>query len=124
VASESLRVQVTDVPPPPVVQPHPEPVMLEPAVKPEGSVSVTVAVPLVAAFPELVTVIVYVPVPPAGKLPVWVLVMVHAGAAAGATGAVSLPVAGFKTPPPEMVAEFVTLAGAFVAMATVSVTFG
>jgi hypothetical protein len=87
-------------------------------VKPAGSVSVTVTVPVVGDVPALLTVIVYVPVAPIVKLPVWLLAI----ASVGVTTVVgSVAVGVFDAPPPLAVAELVTEAGAFAATLTVSV---
>ncbi len=83
-----------------------------------GSVSITETVPVVGDVPVLLTVIVYVPVAPIVKLPVWLLAM----ASVGVTTVVgSVAVGEFVAAPPLAVAEFVTEAGAFAATFTVRV---
>jgi hypothetical protein len=86
-------------------------------------VTVTTA-PLVAARPEFVAVMVYVPVEPRVKLPECVLaiVMSATGLIVVASLEESLPV--FISPPPEVDAVFVTLAGAVAETLTVSVMLG
>src|SRR6185295_15011022 len=50
-------------------------------VKPAGRLSVTVTVALVLAVPALFAVIVYVPLTPTVKLPLWVLLICRSGTA-------------------------------------------
>ncbi len=66
---------------PDMLQVQPVPVATV-GVRPVGRVSVTVTRPLVAAVPELVAVMVYVPVALWLKLPVWLLVIVRSGVGA------------------------------------------
>jgi len=75
---------------------------------PVGRVSTTVVVPKVVAFPVLLTAIVYVPLPPTGKLPLCDFVMASVGCAR-VVGSVAVGV--LTAPPPLAVAEFVTLPG-------------
>ena len=70
----SLLVQLIDCPDP--LHVHPVPVA-ETYVRPAGSVSVAVIVPDVATFPELPTVIVYVPADPWVKPLLWLFVIVR-----------------------------------------------
>jgi hypothetical protein len=106
------------------VAPAPEPVHDQPVplaalkVKPAGSVSVTLIVPDVAAVPVLLTAIVYVPVPPTVKVPVWVFVIESTGRMM-VVGSVATGV--LLAPPPAAFALFVTDAGALAATLTVSV---
>ena len=72
--SESLRVQVSV----PRTQFHPVPV-IETAVNPVGSVSVTVMVPAVTPGPLFSTSMVYFAGPPTAKLPGCVLVTLSTG---------------------------------------------
>lgn len=93
-------------------------------VKPDGIVSVTLTVPVVAAVPLLVTVIVKVaPICPGVKLPVWDFVIVRLGVPVGVTVAVSVAVPVVE-PPPETVTVLAIVAGAFVATLTVNVIAG
>jgi hypothetical protein len=100
-----------------------EPLQVQPVpvaalkVSPAGMVSVTVIVPLVAAVPLLLTAIVYVPVAPIVKFPVCDFAIASAGLRT-VVGFVAVGV--LPAPPPEAVAEFVTVAGAFAATLTVS----
>ena len=85
----------------------------------------TVIAPLVAAVPELVTVIVYVaPVWPCVKLPVCVFVIVRSGPPTIVATSVAVLLVVLLSPPPETVAVLVTLAGAVAATVTVSVSAG
>jgi len=87
-------------------------------VRPAGSVSVTVMVPVVGEVPVLLAVIVYVPVEPIVKLPAWLFAI----ASVGVTTLVGSAAVGvFEAPPPLAVTELVTVAGAFAATFTVSV---
>jgi hypothetical protein len=111
-----VLVQVTVCP----AELHVQPVPLAALnVRPVGSVSVTVTVPVVGDVPVLLTVIVYAPVAPIVKLPVWLLAI----ASVGVTTVVgSVAVGGvLVSPPPLAVAELVTVAGAFAATLTVRV---
>jgi len=103
------------------VQPVPErPV----SVRPVGSVSIAVTVPLVGLVPVLLTVTVKVaPVCPCVKFPEWVFVTFKAGVGGGLTVTLSLPVPGVE-PPPEMLTEFVMVAGALEATEAVTVMAG
>jgi hypothetical protein len=97
------------------------------AVKPTGSVSVTVTVPTLDAEPLFETVSVYeAPDWPWTKAPECVIVSLKSGEPAGATDvgslAALLPV--FDSPPPETEAVLVTLAGALLATLTVRVIGG
>jgi hypothetical protein len=76
-------------------------------VRPVGSVSTTVTVPLVADPPELLGTIVYAPGTATVKLPLCDFVMASV-AGAGKIVVGSLAVAVFVAPPPEAVAVFVT----------------
>jgi len=87
-------------------------------VRPVGSVSTTVRVPLVAEPPELLGTIVYVAGTPTVKLPVCDFVMASV-AGAGEIVVGSLAVAVFDAPPPEAVAVLVTLP-AVVALTVIS----
>jgi hypothetical protein len=87
-------------------------------VNPPGSVSVTVIVPAVGAVPLLLTASVYVPVVPTVKFPVCDFLIVRTGAV---TFVGSVAVAGFGEPPPDALAEFVTLGTAACATLTVRV---
>jgi len=87
-------------------------------VNPGGRVSVTVMVPVVGEVPVLLAVIMYVPVEPIVKLPVWLFAIARVGVTT-VVGSVTLGV--FNAAPPLAVAEFVTVAGAFAATLTASV---
>jgi hypothetical protein len=100
-----------------------EPLQVQPVpvaalnVKPVGSASVTVTVPVVGDVPVLLTPIAYVPVAPIVKLPVWLLAM----ASTGARTAVGLVAVGeFVAPPPLAVAVFVTCGAAAASTFTVN----
>jgi len=84
----------------------------------DGSVSVTVTIPVVGDVPALLTLIVYVPVEPIVKLPVWLFAIARVGVTT-VVGSVTLGV--FDAPPPLTVAELLTVAGALAATFTVSV---
>jgi len=75
-------------------------------------------VPVVAEVPVLLTAIVYMPVAPIVKLPVWLLAIARVGVR---TVVGSVAVGVFEAPPPLTVTEFVTVAGAFAATFAVSV---
>jgi hypothetical protein len=79
-------------------------------VKPAGNVSVTVTVPDVATFPELLTEIEYVPVVPFAKDPLCDLARASVEVPARVVGSVA--VGELIAPPPLAVAEFVTDPGA------------
>jgi hypothetical protein len=114
-AMEVVLVQVTVCP----AELHVQPVPLAALnVRPVGSVSVTVTVPVVGDVPVLLTVIVYAPVAPMLKLPVWLLAIASVGVTT-VVGSVAVGVA--VSPPPLAVAELVTVAGAFAATLTVRV---
>ena len=88
------------------------------AVRPLGSASVIVIALLVAAVPELVTVIVYVaPVWPCVKLPVCAFAIVRSGPPTIVATSVAVSLVVLLSPPPETVAVLVTLAGALAATA-------
>jgi hypothetical protein len=72
-----------------------------------GSVSTTVIVPDVAALPVLLTSSVYVPVCPAVKFPVCDFVSASVALPASVVGSVAT--GAFVAPPPDTVAELVTL---------------
>jgi hypothetical protein len=74
-------------------------------------------VPVVGDVPVLLTAIVYAPVAPVVKLPMWLLEMPRVGVM---TVVGSVAVGEFAAPPPLAVAEFVTEAGALPATLTVS----
>ncbi len=74
-------------------------------VKPAGSVSVTVIVPVVAAVPVLLTTIAYAPVAPTVKLPVCDFATASTGVS---TVVGSLAVGEFVAPPPLAVAVLIT----------------
>ena len=108
------------------MQLHGAAALIDAAVRPVGKVSDTDTCPVVAAVPALLTVMVYVPVCPRVKFPVCVFVIVRSGKE-GATvvvGSLAVSLAVFVSPPPDTVAVFVTLAGAFDATFTVSVMAG
>jgi len=73
---------------------------------------------VVGEVPVLLAVIVYVPVEPIVKLPVWLFAMARVGVTT-VVGSVAVGVA--VSPPPLAVAELVTVAGASAATLTVSV---
>ncbi len=110
-----VLVQVALWPAP--LQVHPVPAAAL-KVRPAGNASVTVIVPVVGEVPVLLTVIVYVPVEPIVKLPVWLLAIARVGVTT-VVGSVAVGVA--VSPPPLAVAELVTVAGAFAATLTVSI---
>jgi hypothetical protein len=97
---------------------QPEPPALT-YVSPAGRVSTIVYGPEVAWNPELIGVIVYVPFIPAVKFPLCDLLMPRTGAIATVVGSVA--VAEALAPPPENVAEFVTLGTAAGCGVTVTV---
>ena len=104
------------------VQPVPD---IEVAVRPVGSVSVTVTVPVVEAKPPLDTMIAYVaPVWPWLKLPVWVLVMVRSGIWPMVVRSLAVSFEVLNSPPPETVAVFVMIDEALLATLTVRVIDG
>jgi hypothetical protein len=88
------------------LQPLPE---ADAYVSPAGNVSTIVVVPEVAALPLLLTAIVYEPLPPIVKLPVCDLTIASTGAPVSVVGSVAVGV--LLAPPPDAVAEFVTLPG-------------
>jgi len=98
------------------VQPVP---VAEANVKPVGSVSVSVRVPVVGDVPLLVTLSVYVPVAPMTKFPLWDPVAVKAGAPLTVVGSVA--VGEFEAPPPVALTVFVTLGTAVDSTVTLSV---
>jgi hypothetical protein len=106
-----VLVQVTVCPASLQVQPVP-PAALN--VRPAGSVSVTVMVPAVATFPELLTAIVYVPVAPVTKDPVCDFAIASVGLPASVVGSVAI--GEFVAPPPLADTEFVTEPGAPTAL--------
>lgn len=110
-------LQVTVTPESEHVQPVPVALTY---VSPAGSVSTTVYVPEVAWAPELIGVIVYVPFCPATKLAPWDLLIPRTGASATVVGSVA--VADAAAPPPESVAELVTLGTAAAVGSTVTLT--
>src|SRR2546427_10076361 len=115
----SDRVQEVRVP---QVQPVP---LMAVAVKPVGSVSATVTVPLVEALPLLVTVMVYcAPVCPCLKLPTWVFVMVRSGWTI-VVGSSSVLLLVFSSAPPDTDTDavLVTVGGALLATVTVRLMF-
>ncbi len=101
-----VLVQVTDCPASLHVQPVPVAAL---NVKPAGSVSVTVTVPVVATFPVLLTAIVYVPVAPVTNDPVCDFAIASVGLPASVVGSVAVGV--FVAPPPLTVTELVTEPG-------------
>jgi hypothetical protein len=110
-----VLVQVTVCP----AELHVQPVPLAALnVRPVGSVSITETVPVVGDVPVLLTMIVYAPVAPIVKLPVWLLAIARVGVT---TVVGSVAVGEFVAAPPLAAAEFVTVAGAFAATLTVSV---
>jgi hypothetical protein len=86
-------------------------------VRPVGSVSTTVSVPVVGDVPLLLTAIVYVPVEPTVKLPVCDFAIASTGRTI-VVGSVATGV--LVAPPPEAFAPFVTVAGALASTLTVS----
>jgi hypothetical protein len=78
-------------------------------VRPVGNVSVTVTVPVVAALPVLLTVIVYVPVPPATNEPVCDFAIASTGEPVSVVGSCAVGV--FDAPPPLAATAFVTEPG-------------
>src|SRR5437773_11423507 len=108
-----------------LLQVQPEGLGRDVAVRPTGSVSVIVIVPLVGLPPLLVTTMLYVaPVCPTLKLPLWLLLMVRSGGVLIVVRLLAVLFAVFVSPPPETVAVFVTLAGASLATFTVNVIVG
>lgn len=98
---------------------HVHPVPVSPvAVKPAGNVSITVAAPLVAAVPALVTVIANVPPWPWVKLPVWIDVTVRSGTPEIVVPSVPVLFEVFVSPPPEIVTVLVNDPAAFEATFT------
>ena len=102
--TDVVDVHVTACPAPVHVQPGP---VAETNVRPAGSVSATVIVPVVAALPLLPTSSVNVPCPPTGKFAVCDFVSVSPGTPL--TVVVSLALTEPVAPPPDAVAVFVTL---------------
>jgi hypothetical protein len=104
---------------------HPVPLKAV-AVRPVGSVSVTVTVPALDPVPEFPTKMVYAPVPPRVTLPVWLFAIVKSGSKALTvvvrSAALSFDV--FVSPPPATATVFVTLEAAPALTLTVSVKFG
>ena len=97
------------------------------AVRPVGSVSVTVTVPVVAPVPLLVAVSVYVaPVWPWVNDPAWLFANVRSGTPGTLTVVTSETelLAVLVSPPPETEAVFVTEAGADAETLTVSIIAG
>src|SRR5262245_18475097 len=93
--------------------------------RPVGRTSPTVTVPLVAAKPTLLTLIVYVPLgSPWAKLPAWLLVSVRSGAGAMVVGSLALLFAVLISTLPATVAMLARLAAALPATATVIVSAG
>ena len=100
--------------------------LIEVAVRPAGSVSVTVIVPFVGAVPTFCTSMKYVPVPPRAKGWKWLFLIARSGTG-GCTMSVRSCVRSFAvltSPPPETVTVFSVLAGASNATFTVSVIVG
>ena len=97
-----------------VEQSQPDPEGTPRIVSPLGIVSLTVAVPVVAAVPELATASTYAAVPPCTNVDEVVLVNVRSGLPAGETVTVTVPelLPVFVSPPPLTDAVFVMLAGA------------
>ena len=123
-ATESERVQVRLF----SVQVHPVP-LIAVAVNPvAGSVSTTVTVPVLARFPKLMALMVYVaPVSPWKNEPLITPACCFETIMSGAkivVGSLAVLFATFTSPPPETVAEFVTNEGAFAATFTVKVIAG
>ena len=106
-----------------VEQVHPAPVMAV-AVRPDGSVSVIVTVPLVGLPPEFVAVIVKLPVPPWVKLPACDFVTVRSGEVTMVAESVAESFEVFVSPPPETCTVLVSGVAAFEATATVRVMAG
>jgi len=95
------------------------------AVRPAGSVSVTVTAPLVAANPELLAVIEYVaPVCPWVKLPVCDFEIVMSGNCVTLVTSLAESFVVMISPPPETATELVTLEAALFATLTVKVITG
>lgn len=124
--SESARVQVRFA----RTQLHPVP-LIAVAVSPLGRTSTTVTVPLLARFPMLATVIVYVaPVSPWKKLPKigpWcVLLTMRSGLGAGSivVGSEALSFAVFVSPPPETLTVLMTEVAALISTFTTRVIGG
>jgi hypothetical protein len=104
-AAAAIAVALVHVTTPPAAL-HVHPVPLAALkVKPVGSVSVTVSVPDVARFPELLTTSAYVPVCPATNEPVWDFASASTGAPESVVGSVA--VGAFEAPPPLTVTELV-----------------
>ena len=106
-ASGPGLVQVTVWPTAEQVQPLPVP---ETKLKPVGSVSVTVIVPMVLAEPMFVAVTVYVPFTPIVKFPLWLFVIARSKPVAPTmvVGSLAVLFAGLVSPEFETVAIFVT----------------
>jgi hypothetical protein len=112
-AIEAAVVQVAVWPLPLHVQPLPLAAL---NVSPAGSVSTIVTVPKVAAVPVLLTAIAYVPVWPIVNVPLCVFVT----ASTGLTIVAGLLATGvLLAPPPDALALFVIVDGAFAATFTV-----
>jgi hypothetical protein len=107
-ATAAKLVHVTTWATAPHVQPVP---VAEAYVRPAGSVSVTVVVPNVVAFPVFVTAIVYEPVPLTGNDPTCVFAIASCG---WAIVVGSVAVAVFVAPPPLALTEFVSEPGVVV----------
>src|SRR5207245_352515 len=116
----SARVQVR------VASVHDQPVPeIAVAVKPVGSVSATVTVPLVAPVPELVAVSVYVsPLSPWMKFPVCDLAIVMSATWLMVVGSLVESLLVTTSPPPDTAAEFVTELEAVADTFTVTVIAG
>jgi hypothetical protein len=117
-AIEVVLVHVTAWPAALHVQPVP---VAETYVKPVGSVSVTVTVPLEASAPVLLGVIVYTPFWPTTKLPTWVFDAPATGTSA-TTVVASVFVELEPAPPPEAVALFVAVPAGPTTLTTSEIT--
>src|SRR5207244_4486926 len=116
-ASTSERVHFGSV-----VQSQPVPAIAV-TVRPVGGSSVTVTWPAVGPSPVFLTAIVYWPLWPGWKSPLWVLVTCRE-ACVMSVGSVPVEQGESAHPPPSTLALFVTEAGASEATSTVTVIFG